>query len=270
MQWSKLKNIVLLILILTNLCLLAFVLRQEAQSRAGERQTLSSTLAFLARKGVHVQANQLPDPKSLAPLTAQRDLESEYAAAAALLRGEVQMQDRGGEVYRCVNANGSVQFHSDGSFSAELNPGVLPVGDDPEGAILLALRDMGYDAALLCSTEDTMVFQQRWKGAPLFNQQVTARYGPSGVSALSSGRRLVGQPEPDFSRSTLDTSTALIDFFNGLAELGRVCSQVDSIQAGYTGTVSLLGPMQLTPVWQVTTDTGVYQLDLVTGEVRIG
>ena len=95
MQWSKLKNIVLLILILTNLCLLAFVLRQEAQSRAGERQTLSSTLAFLAQKGVHVQANQLPDPKSLAPLTAQRDLESEYAAAAALRKKDVLTVEAG-------------------------------------------------------------------------------------------------------------------------------------------------------------------------------
>ena len=36
---------------------------------------------------------------------------------------------------------------------------------------------------------------------------------------------------------------------------------------GYVSGPSLSGPMPLTPVWQVTTDTGFYQLDLVTGGV---
>ena len=46
-----------------------------------------------------------------------------------------------------------------------------------------------------------------------------------------------------------------------------MCSRVDRIEEGYVSAASLSGPMTLTPVWRVTTDTGAYQVDAVTGGV---
>ena len=62
-------------------------------------------------------------------------------------------------------------------------------------------------------------------------------------------------------------STALVSFLNGVSALGDVCSRMDAIQPGYAVTPALSGGMTLTPVWRVTTDTGAYQLDTVTGQV---
>ena len=42
---------------------------------------------------------------------------------------------------------------------------------------------------------------------------------------------------------------------------------IDAIEPGYAASTSLSGPILLTPVWRVTTDTGAYQLDNVTGGV---
>jgi hypothetical protein len=44
-----------------------------------------------------------------------------------------------------------------------------------------------------------------------------------------------------------------------------VCSRVDNLVQGYVCSTPLSGPMTLTPVWQIVTDTGSYQLNLVTG-----
>jgi hypothetical protein len=53
-----------------------------------------------------------------------------------------------------------------------------------------------------------------------------------------------------------------------LNRLGDVCSRVDGIEPGYLSVTSLSRQMELTPVWRITTDTGAYQLDLVSGEVE--
>jgi hypothetical protein len=44
-----------------------------------------------------------------------------------------------------------------------------------------------------------------------------------------------------------------------------VCSSIDRIDPGYVSAATLSGPITLTPVWRITTDTGAYQLDMITG-----
>ena len=47
----------------------------------------------------------------------------------------------------------------------------------------------------------------------------------------------------------------------------HLCSSIVGIQPGYAARSALTGVTLLTPVWQVSTDTVVYQLDLVSGAV---
>ena len=68
-------------------------------------------------------------------------------------------------------------------------------------------------------------------------------------------------------RKTVTVATALISFLNGVGALGDVCNHIDAVEQGYSAAASLSGPILLTPVWRVTTDTGAYQLDTVTGGV---
>jgi hypothetical protein len=104
-------------------------------------------------------------------------------------------------------------------------------------------------------------------GARLFTQQVTILWNEEGVVGIESGRRICAQPQPEEDRETIDLSTALINFYNGLNRMGDVCSRVDSIIPGYVSSTALNQRLSLTPVWRVTTDTGAYQLNLVSGEL---
>lgn len=267
MPWTKLKNIILLILALANLFLLTMVVSQELQARRAREQTWQGTVDFLARQGVQVDEAILPRTVDLPPQTAQRDLEGERAAAQALLGGEVTMEALGGEVYRYYNDSGSIQFHSYGAFSAQLEPGSFPAEGGPVWAAQEALAAIGFQGELLEEGADALLFRQTWEGAPLFNQEVTVRCSEEGLTALENGHRLVGEPREDPSRQTISASTALVSFLNGVSALGDVCSRMDAIQPGYAVTPALSGGMTLTPVWRVTTDTGAYQLDTVTGQV---
>lgn len=266
MPWTKLKNVILLILVLTNLFLLGLVVSQSLQNRRQDSQTREHTILFLSERGVEVDEENIPQSIDLLPQTAERDLEKEQQTAAVLLKGEVEQKARGGEIYRYSNQQGWVQFHGDGSFSAQLEPGVYPAEEKEEGCIA-ALEAVGFEGTLLEETEEGLIFQETWNGVALFGQQVSVFCAEGSVSTIS-GQRLMGEPKEDQTRKTITVSTALVRFLNGVSTLGDVCNRIDRVEEGYLCTASLTGAMTLTPAWQVTTDTGTYQLDTVTGTVR--
>lgn len=267
MEWPKLKNIILIILVLTNLFLLGFVLRREFQDSYLQRQTRDNALRFLAGRGVEVAEEQVPDQAALVPRIVERDLEREGTLAVQILGGSVQVEAPGGGVYRYFNENGVLQFHNDGVFSGEFLPGTLPVGEDWEAGCLDLLAKLDFAGELLETDGESLTFRQLWEGQPLFNQQVTLELQDGCLVSMTAGRRLMGEPEEDPASQSISVATALISFLNGVNTLGDVCSRIDAIEPGYVSAASLSGPMTLTPVWRVFTDTGAYQLDMVTGDL---
>ena len=271
MEWPKLKNIILLILVITNLFLLVFVLRREMGLYHAQKEARSNAVAFLAARGVEVDEEIIPRTGHLAPQTVERDLTAEGAAAAELLGGSVSVEPRGGEVYRYYNENGAVQFHNDGSFSAEFAAGAFPLGETREAVCEEALAALGFQGELLEETQETLVYRQTWNGVALFNQQVTLEYNDGCLTAMTGGRRLMGEPVPVTGETTFSEGCALIVFLNELDALGDICSRLDGITPGYVSVMSLNKVMTLTPVWRIATDTGTYQLNLVSGGLeRLG
>ena len=267
MPWSKIKNIILVILAVTNLALLVLVGGQTIQDRRLLSQAREDAIQFLRGRGVEVDESIIPQSMDLKPQIVERDLAGEERAAAALLGSPVTAESRGGEVYRYYNENGSVQFHSDGAFSAQLDPAAFPLGEDRREGCLDLMARMGLEGDILAESGQELTFRQTLAGRPLFTQQVTLVCEDGGLSAITAGRQMVGKPQEDPARTTITVSTALISFLNGVSALGDVCNRIDAIEPGYITAASLSGPAALTPVWRVTTDTGAYQLDTVTGVV---
>ena len=255
MPWTKLKNIILAILVLTNVCLLSLVAGPAIQSKRQLSQAREEAIHFLQNRGMQVEEDVIPQSMELTPQVLERDLEEEARAAAALLGGPASVQARGGGVYRY------------GTVSARFKPEAFPLGTDRREACLALMGRMGCEGTILEETENELIFRQSWRGSPLFTQQVTLTCGEKGLTSITAGRQLIGRPQEDPGRSTLSVSTVVIDFINGVSALGDVCNRIDSIEPGYITAASLSGPTVLTPVWRVTTDTGTYQIDTVTGGV---
>lgn len=222
-----------------------------------------------------VEENIIPKEDTLQPQQVERDRESEPKLAQALLGGQVEERLLGGEVYRYHNQRGYIQFHADGTFQGEFVSGAFPLdGADPRSYSVEILKKLNFQGEILEVTgeedgaaETTVLLRQSWNGSPLF--------GPAGDFDLPGRRpgvhvrrrRLMGTPQPDESRQTLEVPTALIRFYHGLTAMGDVCSRIDSITQGYVATNYSPGSTSLVPVWQVVTDTGTYLLDMLTGEV---
>ena len=100
MPWSKLKNVILAILAVTNLALLALVGGQAIQGSRLLSQAREDAIQFLWNRGVEVEEGIIPQSMELLPQTVDRDLAGEEMAASALLGAPVAAESRGGEVYR--------------------------------------------------------------------------------------------------------------------------------------------------------------------------
>ena len=96
MEWSKLKNIILIMLAAVNLCLLFFVVQREWRDSANQRQNRQQAVDFLTDRGIQIHEGQLPDDQMVPrPQTVERDQEEESRLATQLFGEDVVVQARG-------------------------------------------------------------------------------------------------------------------------------------------------------------------------------
>lgn len=269
MEWSKLKNIIILILLILNVSLLFLVLQRESQNTRAAESARIDAIAFIQSNGVALDESIVPRSMDLPLLQVSRDLEQEEQLAQALLGGPVTVEARGGQVYRYHNASGSIQFHSGGEVVAQFEPDVFPLNgrNAAEHAleILSRLNFQGEEReTTLAGGSGVIVFRQLCHGVPLLDCQVTLSYSGGCLVGISTGRRLTGEPV-GIPGQTISVSTALMRLYIGLKDFGDIYSRIESITPAYTLSVSLTGPSQLLPVWYVRTDTGSYQLSILDG-----
>ena len=270
MAWPKIKNIIILILLGTNLCLLAFAVSRGVGDRQQQEQARANVISFLQEQGIEVEEELVPKSMDLQPQVVRRDAEQECVLAAALLDGEVSVEARGAEVYRYYNQNGSVQFHSNGEFSARFSAGGIPSGEmglEEHGRQIL--ERLEFQGELLRTEQEgancSLAYRVYWEGMPLLNCQAILHYEKGNLVRIAAGRRLVGEPEPDNSAQQITVATALMKFYTGMKTPGDVYTQITGITPGYVVSSTLSETMPLVPVWHISTDVGTFQLDITTG-----
>ena len=122
MEGRKIKNIVILILLMVNGFLLFLVVGQQMKVRQYQRSALTRASQVLEQNGITL-ADGLPGKvkTDLPPLSVTRDPQAEADLAQILLGSSVQRSDRGGGVFVYTSAQGSGQFLASGDFSFTLN-----------------------------------------------------------------------------------------------------------------------------------------------------
>ena len=65
----------------------------------------------------------------------------------------------------------------------------------------------------------------------------------------------------------MDAVSLLLSFAETVRSEGIICSQVDSLTAGYRMRVGLSGESTLEPVWRLVTDTGEFYVSGETGAI---
>lgn len=269
MEWSKIKNIMLFMLVITNLLLLFFVVVPSAQQKKLEDEGIQSAIALLAQRGITVDAQVIPDEIDIHAQTVTPDRSLETTLAENLLGDDAVIQDLGGDVYHYSNGSSVIRFHSGGEFTAQFESSLFPLGEtssETHGQTIVSLLQLDASLTAVSRTDDSLslIYNQLWDGVPLLDYGFTLHYEENSLIQISSAKRLAGDAVV-IDTTDLPVSTALMQFLTGIHQLGDICRTITSISSAYSSTTSLSGTVQLNPLWCIETDTGAYQLDLVTG-----
>ena len=120
MEWSKLKNIILLLLVSVNAFLLILVGVQESRAARYEEDTRQAAVRVLEQSGITFGPERVPQEAGLSPLTVTRDRESEAIVAQTLL-GDVSREGENDVRHRYSSVQGTAEFSMNGTFSVRFN-----------------------------------------------------------------------------------------------------------------------------------------------------
>lgn len=262
MKTSRLKNIVIVILLLVNAFLLVLLLSRRAEQRAAYDRSVEQLVTLFDASGITLEPAVLPQDDALLSSALDRDLERETAFAAALL-GTVSVSDSGGGVCLYSGEYGLCSIRAGGAVEGSVS---RPV-EDPDLFCRDLFKSFGYERTVTQLTDGSgSVTGVRTTGSsPVFNAALTLSFSGgrlisvSGVflSSLSKGR----------SGDGVDAVTALVRFLDYRTASGLVCTEILSVESGYLLQSSAPAPLRLLPVWRIVTDVNNYYVNYKTGEI---
>lgn len=269
MEWPKVKNIIILVLLLVNGFLLLLVGARRGEAVQYEQAALYQAAEVLESRGIEVDLSAVTGAEGLKPLNVERDVERESRMAGALLGEAVDGDDRGGGLYLYRGGLGELSLRLGGELSAVLEDDERWQTDDPEGHAASLLRQMEVDAELVRATQEggavSVTFRQRWEGRPLFSCQVTFAYREGRLRTVQGNLLASGGAAAAEQVELLSLPTAMLQFLSYVRGTGDVCSAIDSMTAGYRAAQSFSSTTRLNVVWLISTNTANYYLDASTG-----
>ena len=262
MRWTKIKNIILLLLVIVNLFLLALVGVRAWRTRENNRAAREQMLQVLENNGISYLPSELPDTLGLPP----RRLTPEPVAEAQvkLLVGEVASVEVQGSRTVWEGERGTVTLFTDRELEVQFRPGTQPAADIPQ---LLESLGLSLREARDQSGQEAAVWVQLLDGVPIPGETVRLESRDGWAQTLTF-RALAGTSEAVTSAGEPITAlTAILRLLDALNRQGYVCSQITGLYAGYS--LSGSGTLTLTPAWFVEIDAAPWRLmvDGYTGAV---
>ncbi|WP_302495528.1 hypothetical protein [uncultured Oscillibacter sp.] len=266
MESFRLKNIIILILALMNLCLLGLLGVRLTTGYSAQAEARQQMVQLFAAEGVSLDDGIIPGATPPAGLTLSRDPDEDEKLAGFLLGDELVMSDGGGGVTTYQSENGSAVFRSDGTFDVVIEQS----GETADALCRAFCRAFHYEAlAFSLDGEDGSASAvQTYDGAPVVNCTVSFSISGGRVASVS-GTHLPQAGQTANGNGALSALDAL-NAFLGTVQSGAVVTAVTDLYLCYELQSTTATPMALVPAWCVSTDTADYYVNCYTGAVSSG
>ena len=262
MNTARLKNIVILILLLANAFLLVLLFSRRAEENASHERSVAQLTALLNADGIAFDSALLDGlPDTVLSVQPARDLAAEQALAEGII-GSVTSIDR---YYSSDGLNsGSCLIRSGGALEAAVSRAV----DDPAEFCADLCVPLGYRTFdVLSDGARTVITASRFVGElEVCNASLIFTFSGSTLTTVT-GTFLPPIDTSESGETALDAVTALVRFLDYRNASGAVCTGITWLSAGYLVQSTTSAPLQLVPVLRVDTDVYSYYVNIVSGEV---
>ena len=268
MKTSRIKTIVIVILLLVNVFLLVLLLGRRNEQRIAYERSVEQLSLLLVNNGITFDTSLLPDKVSFPAAELTHDAAAEAAFARGLLGDDAAECNTGSSsVYE--SDCGSLQFRANGAIEGTLNlfvsnPIALCEGifrscdyemDDTAYAHALAVSDSGSGTISALRSVD---------GLSVFAAPLSLTFENNTLVSVSG----CFLPSVTLTKSAdgMDAISALVRFLDYRNTNGLVCTQIVHLENGYLLQGAAVSP-KLVPAWHIMTDVSEYYVNSVTGEI---
>lgn len=266
MPISKLKNLVILILLLANAALFCLLIPRFSEHKQQQDSLRSSLSALCAEQNVVLTRDNIPDTVTLYALELADTEDAKTAAMTALL-GETPVKTD--TVFQTADSL-RIGSWENGRISLRLQ-GQKEVSDQ-RSAAKKALGRMGVTVCRIGQPERlspgiyALTATQSVLGVPVFSEGVTMTYSNSALSQLE-GELLVGTLTRTGDDACISASEAVVAFLAARVNAGWVGGAITGLEQGYFYADTAGAAVRLIPAWKLTTDTGSFLVNGLTREI---
>ena len=240
MQWDKVKNILIAILLTINLFLLGNLAVRGWQSHRRTSELEANLRTLVSARGMQLDtAFSFPEDITLPELSLDRSRADEEKIAAAMLGEHAERTEQEDGTVRFESDRGTLEWQADGNVQADYTlteSAPTSVSEALEQARRLCSR-WGFQAeqADWTAEETVVTLTGSVAGLPVHNRRLTL----NGISI------------------TCSAADALLQFAAESGETGTI----ESMTAGYRMQTDSSRRIRLTPTWKIDTETGEYLVD---------
>jgi hypothetical protein len=272
MSGAKLKNFIILVLLVTIGFLLVLAVPQQIEIRRQADTTGQLLQSLCAQDGISLDPDILPTTQTLYELELNASPSAELAVATLLLGDGAAASEETGRQGVYTAPAGRCSFSAgDGGFSAVLTT-PREAGTQLADYSRSLLTSLGYDPAEVTLAEPTgrtqrVTATQQYLGVPVFSSGLTLTYYDNSLTAVD-GVFYIGDDQPvRISEDPCITcADAIVAFLAARDELGWVGEEITAVTQGYLRSGIAVN---LTPAWRITTDTGVVEVNGITRAVSV-
>lgn len=270
MDKYKIKNFILIMLVLVNIFLLFIVISNEISSERLRRNREDTLRRILLSNSIELDEGVRLDAEPLPEVSLTRSLRSEEQAVASLI-GRCETSDLGGSIIYYDGDKGAARFRGTAEFELVFNPDVIYAGSDPEYTAADAMKRLGFrsrpeDAQVQSDSEDrTVILNLTYKSKPVFNSRISC-YFVNGSLNIVEGKAFFSKVVSRSSVDTLpDACTILMRFLEYIKTNQLSCTEITAVESGYFAESTVVDECVMHPVWRISTDAGSFFMDGITG-----
>jgi len=269
MDASKVKNIVIIILLLLNAFLAAAVISDSYDRASARRSEIKMIEQILGDHGITLRDGVSLSVETSGSYALIRDLSKEEQRVRRLL-SSVTVSTTGGGAYVYYGAGGQAVFRGSGEFDILMNADAVSEGRDSAKTAASVMKKLGIDiygelTQIMEDNGDALVtMTASFEGLPVFNARTTLNF-TNGYLFMVSGVRAFDNRTEKNGEGSPGVVDAVISFLKIMQENGHVCSYIEKLETGYIISSTVLGEGVLTPVWYFATDTFEVYINAATG-----
>ncbi len=262
MQWDKVKNVLITILLAVDLFLLGNFCVKAAREQTRTDELEDNLRMLISDCGLELSPSfSLPEDKTLIPLMLDRDRAAEEKMAEKMLGSGASRTEQDDGAVRFESRDGALEWSADGEVHGACTVNSSPSSASQARRLTKKLtRDWGladdstkYEADGLSVTVKGDVARQ-----PVHNRQLLFEFSSDGSLTLS-GRWSFGIPYATARENSVSCAAAdaLLSFAADAPKTGNIIS----MEVGYRMDADSSKRLQLTPTWKIVTSYGGYLVD---------